>query len=504
MSKRKTHEEYVSELTIKNPTVEVIDKYIDAKTPIMHHCLVHDVYWKASPSNVLQGKGCRECMKEKNKKKFTKTHEEYVSQVQNINPNIEVLEDYAGANTPIMHLCKKHNVKWKAIPTNILKGCGCYKCKSEKIVDKLFKSHEQYVKELSQKNPHIKVLEEYAGVETPILHYCIKHDEYWMSAPCNALKGCGCNKCVSERLHDIKCKSHENYVEELYIKNPNVEVVDKYINAETPIKHHCLIHDIYWDTSPTNVLRGCGCPECGKEKISIQNCLTHEQYIDELKIFNPNVIVLEQYVDMKTPILHKCLIHNIEWLTTPDSAIHGSGCIKCRSERISNKLCKTHEQYVNQVKVINPNIIVIGNYINSHTPILHKCLIDGNEWYAEPSNILSGCGCSQCNESKGEREIRLWLESQHITYECQKTFEDCCDIRPLPFDFYLPNYNKCIEYDGQQHFEPIDFFGGQECFEYTAKHDNIKNEYCKNNGISLLRIPYFRNINEELNNFLFI
>ena len=63
-----------------------------------------------------------------------------------------------------------------------------------------------------------------------------------------------------------------------------------------------------------------------------------------------------------------------------------------------------------------------------------------------------------------------------------------------------------IEYDGEQHFRPIEYFGGQKKFELQQKHDTIKNEYCKNNGIPLLRIPYFKydNIEEELNNFLFI
>lgn len=65
MSKRKTHEEYVEELKIKNPTVEVVGKYVDAKTNIMHHCLIHDVYWKAQPTSILRGSGCDMCRKEK-------------------------------------------------------------------------------------------------------------------------------------------------------------------------------------------------------------------------------------------------------------------------------------------------------------------------------------------------------------------------------------------------------------------------------------------------------
>lgn len=79
----------------------------------------------------------------------------------------------------------------------------------------------------------------------------------------------------------------------------------------------------------------------------------------------------------------------------------------------------------------------------------------------------------------------------------------------LPFDFYLPEYNLCIEYDGEQHFKPVDFANkGREWadkqFEIRRTCDEIKTEYCKKNNIKLLRIPYFKNIEEELNIFLFI
>ena len=500
--KKKTHDEYVVELAMKNPTIEVVSKYVDAKTKITHHCLLHDIYWDVLPGNALAGKGCKECMKDKNRTKFTKSHDEYVSQVQNVNSDIEVLETYIGADVAILHLCRKHNVQWKAMPTNILKGCGCVKCKSEKIIEKQLKTHEQYVEELSIKSPNLKVIEEYIDSVTPILHYCIKHDNYWKVCPNNALNRNGCPECGKESHYELSSKSHDDYVFEVSAKNPNIEVVEKYINGRTKIMHYCLLHDVYWMAYPYSILQGCGCFECGKEKISSSLSKSHETYVEELKIINPNVIAIERYIDMKTPILHKCLIHNVEWITSPSATLQGCGCPECRSEKISEKSLKTHEQYIEELKITNPSMVVLEQYINANTPILHKCLKDENEWYISPSNALIGYGCPRCHESKGERQIRLWLDKHNISYEFQKKFEVCRDSNLLPFDFYLPNYNMCIEYDGKQHFEPIEHFGGQEAFEITAKHDNIKNDYCKNNGISLLRIPYFKNVEEELNNFL--
>ena len=121
-----------------------------------------------------------------------------------------------------------------------------------------------------------------------------------------------------------------------------------------------------------------------------------------------------------------------------------------------------------------------------------------------PYSILSGCGCPQCNESKGERSIRQWLQLHNIAYISQKSFSDCRDKKPLPFDYYLPDYNTVIEYDGEQHYRPVEFFGGTKHFEKVSYHDRIKNDYCKAHNISLLRIPYFKNVDIELNKYFVI
>jgi hypothetical protein len=301
-----------------------------------------------------------------------------------------------------------------------------------------------------------------------------------------------------------KKKIHEEYVAELTIKNPTIEVIGKYVNSNTKIMHRCLIHDVYWETTPSRVLHGVGCELCRKEKFSISKCKTNEQYVAEVNIKNPDILVIEPYIDARTPILHRCTIHNIEWKAYPDNILRGCGCWECGNEKNGNKKRKSNEQYIKELKSVNPDIIPIDVYIDSLTPILHKCLIDGYEWYATPANILWGYGCPQCSESSGERQIRQWLSSHNIKYIYQKIFKDCRDIKPLPFDFYLPKYNACIEYDGGQHYKPISCFGGEEAFNRTVEHDNIKTNYCKDNNITLLRIPYFKDVEEELNNFLFI
>lgn len=430
--KKKTHEEYVAELAIKNPTVEVVGRYVDAKTKILHHCLLHDVYWDITPSGALQGNGCELCRREKINKFHQKTHEQYIAELYNVNPNIIVKESYIDAKTPILHECTTHNIEWKIAPSNALQGQGCCECKSEKIKNKLSKTHEQYLYELRK-------------------------------------------------------------------VNPDIEPIEQYIGANIPILHRCLIDGYEWYAQPNNMLNGYGCPKCSQRYRR-----THDDYVQEVFEVNQDIEVLGVFSGLQNPILHRCKIHNIEWMAYPEFILRGCGCSECGNEKVREKLARTHEQYVEELKEKNPDIEVLGIYVNSFTPILHRCLKDGYEWCVSPVNILFGYGCPQCNESSGERKVRQWLDNHSIKYIYQKTFKDCKNIRLLPFDFYLPDYNICIEYDGMQHFKSIEYFGGEDAFKRRVEHDNIKTNYCLNNNISLLRIPYFKNVEEELNNFLFI
>lgn len=491
---RKTKEEYISELLIKNPTIELIGEYSGVNKKTTHHCIKHDIYWDTRPSSILNGCGCKICQKEKIGLANCKSHTQYIKEVEKINPHIIVIEPYIDALTPILHECTIHKIQWKAHPSSILRGGGCYKCGIEKLKNTKTKTNKQYLYELSTVNSNIIPIDIYDGANTPILHKCLVDDYEWYATPANILSGKGCPKCSG----NLK-RTHEEYVNELILINPNIEVIEQYINANTPILHKCKLDSYEWYATPSAILHKRGCPKCANH-INI----THEEYVEKVSLINTNIEVLEKYINRKTPILHRCKIHNIEWKAYPSSILRGCGCSKCGSEKIRNKLIKTHEQYVSELEIANPNIVVIDKYVGTNTPILHKCLLDNNEWYASPANILYGYGCPKCNESSGERQIRQWLEKRNIVYVFQKTFDNCRDIRLLPFDFYLPDFNTIIEYDHKQHYEPIEHFGGKESFERTVKHDNIKNEYCKNNGISLLRIPYFKNVEEELNNFLFI
>lgn len=121
---------------------------------------------------------------------------------------------------------------------------------------------------------------------------------------------------------------------------------------------------------------------------------------------------------------------------------------------------------------------------------LFKCEC-GGEIICNRSSVLRGltksCGCMV---SSGEAKLRHIFLENNIDFVPQKTFDGCVYKRKLKFDFYIPSFNLCIELDGGQHDEPVNFFGGEKSFEQLQIRDNIKDDFCAKNNIYLLRIKY--------------
>ena len=361
------------------------------------------------------------------------------------------------------------------------------------------KTHEEYVKELAIKNPNVEVVDEYINAMTLIKHRCKIDNFIWKARPNDVLHGHGCPKCgMTCRLYKRK-KNHQQYLEDLNCINPNIVAIEQYITSKTPIMHMCKICGYKWKTKPNTVLCGRGCPKCGGV-----NRRSHEDYVQEIQQINLDIEVVGNYINRTTKILHKCKKCGYKWFVAPGSILSGHRCPKCM--RVAPK---TQEQYITEVLNKTTDIEVVGHYINIYTPILHKCKVCGNEWFTSPNNILYGYGCPRCNKSLGEKKIIQWCNDNNINYIPQYKFDDCRDKKPLPFDFYLPEYNLCIEYDGDQHFRPVDFSGRDKeralsQFATIQLHDELKNKYCEQNNIPLLRISYKQNIEEELNKFLLI
>lgn len=205
----------------------------------------------------------------------------------------------------------------------------------------------------------------------------------------------------------------------------------------------------------------------------------------------------DDYVDIKMDVYFICPKHGIQKMML-DNIIRGHKCIECSYEERGQKL--RHDiQYVKEfIENINDNILLNPeDYKDAITRNLRIRCSCGNEFITSFANYskhgVNSCYSCSCKESSGEERIRKFLECNNIDFIQEKRFVDCRDNKPLPFDFYLSQYNLIIEFDGQQHFKEV----GRGDFEMIRKHDEIKNQYCKLHNIGLLRIPYWEGSNIE-------
>jgi len=186
----------------------------------------------------------------------------------------------------------------------------------------------------------------------------------------------------------------------------------------------------------------------------------------------------------------------------------GQGCPVCRGLQVGEK---TSLAYLRHDLVIewHPDNDISPTKVprSSHRKIYWICSNcdygRNKEWCTSPNSRTNmNSGCPKCASSKGEKKIKLFLDSLCLYYLVEYKFSDCRNILELPFDFYLLDYNLCIEYDSILHYE--DKFNEPEEFKLVQKRDKIKTKYCKNNNINLLRIPYweFDNIEQILSNAL--
>lgn len=224
---------------------------------------------------------------------------------------------------------------------------------------------------------------------------------------------------------------------------------------------------------------------------------TTEEFIYEAKAVHGDKYDYSSsiYKNARTKINIICPIHGI-FEQQPDKHINGkNGCGKCHLENSRT----TQENYIKQVSEIHNNRYdySLTQYVTARDFIKIICPIHG-EFQQKANWHINGRGCPICNASKGEIKIEKYLIENNIEFIAQYKFDDCINKNKLPFDFYLPNHNILIEFDGKQHFEPIEFFGGIKHLKETQHNDKIKNKYCKDKGIKLIRIRYDENVTEKL------
>lgn len=297
---------------------------------------------------------------------------------------------------------------------------------------------------------------------------------------------------------------------EEWIKNAHIKFNKKFTY---------IINDLLWKgvTSIIGVL----CPEHGIKYIkafehfkSVNGCKkctddllrkSIEQFIQEANELHDNFYDYSKvvYKNKDTKIEIGCPIHGSFW-QIPADHLRPYGCKKCANE--ASKI--GYDEFVRRSNIKHNNKYdyskVVYNRCDERVCI--GCPKHGDFWQFVTGHMHSGYGCIVCAreemyKSKPVQKIKDYLSENNYIFSTEQSFPECKNENTLPFDFYLPDYNLCIEYDGEQHYKAIPFFGGEEKFIKQQINDRIKNQYCKDNNINLLRIRFDEDPIQKIKNY---
>lgn len=282
-----------------------------------------------------------------------------------------------------------------------------------------------------------------------------------------------------------------------------------YINNKTKVKIGCRVkgHDVFTQRTNDHIY-GHGCSKCkGCGKLTLEEFIKEANKVHGEGRYDYSEVV---YKNNKTKVCIICHNHEepFRFMQKPNDHIQGHGCPKCARKLRSETQRMSLEEFIERARKIHGDKYDYSKviYINKNTKVIIICPIHG-KFKQSPDKHLNGCGCQKCNKNKGEEAIRKFLNEKEIEFEEQKKFKGCKYKQLLKFDFYIPKYNLCIESDGNIHFEKINWTGKmtdeemEENLKSNQLRDQIKNDYCKNNKINLLRIRYDENIEEKLTEY---
>lgn len=315
---------------------------------------------------------------------------------------------------------------------------------------------------------------------------CEEHGPFEQMANAHS-QGQGCPKCGISRANLLTTKIFIEKSIKIHGGRYDYSLVD-YKKSNQEVKIICEEHGLFKQVAYLHYT-GSGCRKCHYENIS----RFHKEELivraNKKHNFKYDYSLLPDMLNISDKVIIICKKGHHFKQNMKDhigSNRRPNGC------RFCSKPCSDTESFIrlSSEKHGNKYDYSKSEYRSQKIKTIITCLRHGDFEQKPGNHYHLGRGCPRCSESKGELEIRKWLESNKINFKKEKTFEYCLNVNRLRFDFYLTDFNICIEYDGLQHFKPIEQFGGDGGFELTKKRDEIKNEYCNKNNIGLLRLNY--------------
>lgn len=278
----------------------------------------------------------------------------------------------------------------------------------------------------------------------------------------------------SKTLHDNKYKYHQN----------------TYNLLSNKTKITCPVHGDFYQT-PSDHLGKCGCPACGRNRIREKRSFTFEKFVAKANEKHKNKYQYDKtsFSNCNSKVKITCPEHG-EFYQRVNAHISGQGCRKCSFHELSTLMAGNLESFVEKAIAIHGSRYTYSEtiYVRSSVKVAITCSKHGNFFQTPNNHLAKRAGCPSCNASKGELMLEKIFLKNNIPHSREYRIPGV-SVR-YEYDFHLPNMKTLIEFQGIQHFKPIEYFGGAEAFRYLQKCDSIKRDVAKKAGYQLVYFDY--------------
>ena len=255
----------------------------------------------------------------------------------------------------------------------------------------------------------------------------------------------------------------------------------EYVNSMVKVCIICPIHGEFFVKPNDHIHKKCGCVKCSGRYLS-----SKEAFVEKARLIYGDKYDYSKvnYINNKTKVCIICPIHGEFW-QRPNDHLSGYSCNRC-----ANNYKLSTEEFIEKAKLVHGDKFDYSKveYNGAKEKVCIICPIHGEFWQI-PNNHLNSSGCPICNsniKSGIEEKVNDILVNNGFKVERQKTFDWLKYKRQLYLDFYLPEYNIGIEVQGDQHFKPIKYFGGEEDLRVRMYRDIVKVKLCNKNNLKLI------------------
>ena len=396
MSKRKTQEQFVSDLKSVNPNIIVEGQYVNNHSLMLCHCKKCGNSWYARPNSLLRGYGCPNCAGN-----VKKSDSVFRRELHMISPEIEPLECYKGNKVKILCRCKKCGNEWKITPNNLLsKKQKCPVCSHNKRGLDRRKTNEEFIKELSLINPTIKPLETYTTSQKKIKCQCGICGFVWSATPNNLLdKNSRCPECShasTSKVEQILLLAFETALGKPSVLSRDKKAIGKELDVYIPSLHLAIEFGAwYWhkkrlkhDNEKQKL-----CNEKGIKLITIlEDCpkKIEQKLSGNYQLYQSEISEEKDFVTVKNILKAICSEYKVSFIEIENN------WEKIIRDAIEKSQKKTDKDFRNTLSDISPTIKLLDSYTRSNIKMRCKCELCGNEWLALPTSLLRGHGCPKC------------------------------------------------------------------------------------------------------------